>query len=127
MEEELLAADMEAVEKNGPNSQPSLQSIKARLDRISDYQASALAKEDPLQANLGSINSGLMGIAVQMDVVIQRMWSGKTESIERIQKTLPALDAYLRVARQIDRYAQIELKASAPRKAETGSTPAKPR
>ncbi len=36
----------------------------ARLSRVLDYQASSLEKDDPLEANLGSINSGLMRVAL---------------------------------------------------------------
>ncbi|MDA1013719.1 MAG: hypothetical protein O3A00_04600 [Planctomycetota bacterium] len=41
----------------------------ARLSRVLDYQASSLQKEDPLEANLGSINSGLMRVALWWAVI----------------------------------------------------------
>ena len=34
----------------------------ARLSRVLDYQVSSLQKDDPLEANLGSINSGIESI-----------------------------------------------------------------
>ena len=129
-EEETISTDTDVVETTGqgPASMTDTsECLEARLDRILDYQTSALSKDDPLQANLGSVNSGLMTIAVQFDAFIGQVLAGGPATIERMQKLLPLLDAHLRVTRQIDRYAQIELKATAPRKGDSERTPTKPR
>lgn len=82
----------------------------ARLKRLHDFQTSSLAKDDPLEATLGSVNSGLMGIAFWLDEVLTDAMESGPPSIERLQRMLPAIEAHLRVTRQVDRFAQLELR-----------------
>jgi hypothetical protein len=89
---------------------------EARLGRVLDYQAGSLAKEDALEANLGSINSGLMRVALWLDETIEEAMESGPRTVERLQRILPAIDTHLRVTRQVDRFAQIELRASGARK-----------
>jgi len=89
---------------------------EARLSRVRDYQAKSLAKEDDLEANLGSINSGLMRVALWLDEAIEQALESGPRSIERLKRMLPAIDTHLRVARQVDRFAQIEIRAAESRK-----------
>ena len=91
-------------------------SHEARLSRVLDYQASSLGKEDPLEANLGSINSGLMRVALWLDETIEQAMESGPRTVERLQRILPAIDTHLRVTRQVDRFAQIELRAIGARK-----------
>lgn len=85
---------------------------EARLSRVLDYQTASLAKRDPLAANLGSINSGLMRVALWLDETIEQAIGSGPRTVERLQKILPAIDTHLRVTRQVDRFAQIELRAA---------------
>lgn len=94
---------------------------EARLSRVRDYQAKSLAKEDDLEANLGSINSGLMRVALWLDEAIEEALESGPRSIERLKRMLPAIDTHLRVARQVDRFAQIEIRAAESRKAKVSS------
>ena len=89
---------------------------EARLNRVLDYQAASLEKENALEANLGSINSGLMRIGLWLDETIERAIESGPRTIERIQELMPAIDAHLRVTRQVDRFAQVELRAAESRK-----------
>jgi hypothetical protein len=98
---------------------------EARLTRVLDYQASALTKEDHLEANLGSINSGLMRIGLWLDETIGRAMAGGPPTVERMHRILPAIETHLRVTRQVDRFAQIELRAAAARKPKATDDPAK--
>jgi hypothetical protein len=82
----------------------------ARLNRLHDFQTSSLAKEDPLDANLGSVNSGLIRVALWLDEVITDAMESGPASVERLQRMLPAIDTHLRVTRQVDRFAQLELR-----------------
>ena len=84
----------------------------ARLSRVLDYQASSLEKEDALEANLGSLNSGLMRVALWLDETIEQAMDSGPPNIDRLQRILPAIDTHLRVTRQVDRFAQIELRAA---------------
>lgn len=88
----------------------------ARLSRVLDYQASSLEKDDPLEANLGSINSGLMRVALWLDETIEQAMESGPPNVERLSRILPAIDTHLRVTRQVDRFAQIELRAVEARK-----------
>ena len=98
---------------------------EARLTRVLDYQASALTKEDHLEANLGSINSGLMRIGLWLDETIGRAMAGGPPTVERMHRILPAIETHLRVTRQVDRFAQIELRAAAARKPKATDDPVK--
>ena len=84
----------------------------ARLSRVLDYQASSLQKDDPLEANLGSINSGLMRVALWLDETIEQAMVSGPPNVERLSRILPAIDTHLRVTRQVDRFANIELRAA---------------
>ncbi len=93
----------------GPNSETD--TSQARLKRVNDYAHASLEKPDPLHSNIGSINSGLMRIAISMDEAIQLSINYGPRSIERLQKVIPAIETHLRVTRQVDRFAQFEQRA----------------
>ena len=88
----------------------------ARLSRVLDYQASSLEKHDPLEANLGSINSGLMRVALWLDEAIEQAMESGPPNVERLPQIIPAIDTHLRVTRQVDRFAQVEMRAAEARK-----------
>jgi hypothetical protein len=87
-----------------------------RLSRVLDYQANALAKKDALEANLGSLNSGLMRMSLWLDEAIEQAMGMGQPNVERLEQILPAIETHLRVMRQVDRFAQIELRANQSRK-----------
>ena len=101
-----------------------------RFGRVLDYQTASLAREDALEANLGSINSGLMQIALWLDETISRTIEQGPRTVEQLPAVLPAIDAHLRVTRQVDRFAQIELRAAEARRPAgahtTGTAPDEP-
>ena len=84
----------------------------ARHGRVLDYLAESLEKPDALRANLGSLNSGLMHVALNLDTTIVQALESGPRTIERLQKILPAIETHLRVTRQVDRFAQIEIRAA---------------
>jgi len=89
---------------------------EARLRRVLDYQANALAKEDALEGSLGSINSGLMRMSLWLDEAIEQAMESGPPHVERLEQILPAIETHLRVTRQVDRFAQIEMRANEARK-----------
>ncbi len=99
-----------------PEVAEAASSHDARLSRVLDYQACSLAKDNPLEANLGSINSGLMRVALWLDETIEEAMESGPLNVERLARILPAIDTHLRVTRQVDRFAQIELRAADARK-----------
>ncbi len=88
----------------------------ARLSRVLDYQAHSLEKDDPLEANLGSINSGLMRMALWLDEAVEQAMASGPPNVERLSRVVPAIDTHLRVTRQVYRFTQIELRAVEARK-----------
>lgn len=106
----------ESSESAGAEAVRPASSHKARLSRLLDYQASSLEKDDPLEANLGSINSGLMRVALWLDETIEQAMESGPPNVERLSRILPAIDTHLRVTRQVDRFANIELRAAEARK-----------
>ena len=63
-----------------------------------------------------SINSGLMRVALCLEETIEQAMGTGPPNLERLQRVLPAIDTHLRVTRQVDRFAQIELRAAEARK-----------
>jgi hypothetical protein len=84
--------------------------LQRRLDSIATYLAASLAKRNPLLATVGSVNSGLMSINLFLEESLLQALAAASSSIEQLQKLQPAIDMYLRVTRQIDRFAQLEIK-----------------
>jgi hypothetical protein len=96
------------------------------LSRVLDYQAHALAKPDPLQANLGSINSGLMRISLWLDESVAHALDGGPPDVERLSRVSQAIDTYLRVTRQVDRFSQLELRTFEARRRQRTEHPREP-
>jgi hypothetical protein len=85
---------------------------EARLSRMLDHLASSLEKEPPLEASLGAFNAGLMRMALRLEeLIVAAMESGPLD-MERFQEIKPAIETHLRLLRQMDRFANIELRAA---------------
>lgn len=110
-----LTAGDQPGERSLPEDRP-LSVHDARLSRVLDYLAHSLAKHDPLEANLGSINSGLMRMALWLDESVEQAMASGPPDVERLSRVLPAIDTHLRVTRQVDRFTQIVLRAVEARK-----------
>jgi hypothetical protein len=93
-----------------------------RMARIQDYETTSLAKPDNLEACVGASNSDLMKIGVHLAAVINPAMENL--DITKLNQVLPALDTQLRVARQIERFAQFEARLAETRKKakDTGSS-----
>ena len=119
--EEFLAA------AGNVSSRPqNLEFQKRRLELAAEYQKTALQTEDAPLANLGSLNGGLMRIAVSLDESIATMLEQGGLAVEQLRTILPAVEMHLRVTRQIDRFAQLELRAE-PRQMSARNKPRKAR
>jgi hypothetical protein len=81
---------------------------KAKRQRIDEYEAFALDKEDHLEANLACLNAGLMRVGSRVEEALERTMDQSPLSADRVQTLMPMLDAQLRIARQIERYAHLE-------------------
>ena len=85
-----------------------------RMQRILEYAAQALANTNVLESNLASINSGLLKMALWLEQTIEEATASMPLTPERVQRVYQAIDTHLRIARQVDRFAQIELRAAHP-------------
>jgi hypothetical protein len=83
----------------------------ARLQRIIDYQIEALAKPQALEANLGCVNGGLLRVSYYLEETLDESIAAGPRTADRLERMRPVVDMQLRVARQIQRFAQIETRA----------------
>ena len=90
----------------------SLEDQLRRFRRVLDYQARALAKENELESNVASINCGLLRMALRLEEMIDSTMASTPVSLERMQRVYQAIETYLKVTRQIDRFAQFEQRAA---------------
>jgi len=86
------------------------QEMQRRLDRVTAYGNASLGKRNPLLATLGSVNSGLMRVNLYVEEALVQTLATGPLTIEQIQKVQPSVDLLLRLTRQIDRLAQLEIK-----------------
>jgi hypothetical protein len=85
-------------------------SVESREQRIADYVAESLAKDDALEANLGILNADLMLIAHRFRHALDEALQQPPETLAEMAEFMPGIDGYLRVVKQIDRFSQLALK-----------------
>jgi hypothetical protein len=115
---DLLPQTVESIPTRDNRSKAEIR--EARLSCVMNYQAKSLEKTDALEANLGSLNSGLIRIGVSLDETIQQALESSPRTLESVQRLLPAIETHLRLTRQVDRFAQIEVRAAESRKPKPG-------
>ena len=113
METPVLQPEPEARHAGPPRAERTASAREDRMLRRFDYLAASLQKQNALEANLGSINAGLIGIAHSLGEMIEETLEAVPRNVESIQRLLPFIDTHLRVARQVDRFSQVELRTKA--------------
>lgn len=81
---------------------------KLRLAKIREYLIESLQQADALQANLGATSSDLMLMGFRLKEAIEEALAKSTDSLGRFERLMPAIEGYLKVTRQIDRFAQLD-------------------
>jgi hypothetical protein len=81
-----------------------------RVQRLVEYTADSLAKENALEANLGVINGDLMLLEYRFRQGLDELFKESPHSLEELTIAMPSVDAFLRIAKQIDRYSQFAAK-----------------
>lgn len=113
----------ETAPANEPEAKSKAAGLTAkRLEKVDDHLRESLDKADSLEANLGVVSADLMRMACRLTVAIEESLGKR--SLEQIDKLVPTIDAYLRIARQIDRLAMLDRRLTSSR---APTTPAKPR
>lgn len=97
-------------EAEGAIEPPACDAENIRQQRIVDYVTESLAKNDLLEANLGAVNGDLMLIAYRLQAVLGDVLQRPPESLVELSELMPAIDGYLRVTKQVERYSQLALK-----------------
>ncbi len=85
-----------------------------RFQRLADYQMKAVKNADPLVASLAVINSDLMGFAFRLSKAIDGAVGEGAASLQELHQVDPALNSFLRVAKQIDRFTQLGIHLGKP-------------
>jgi hypothetical protein len=109
---------LDGVETVDVGEQPSEPTVyreedEPRLRRIADYEAVALAKENPFEAVMEATSAGLMRIELRLQKAIEQAMKTVPVTPERIRTLAPTFDIHLKYARQIDRYGQVVRRLSA--------------
>lgn len=93
-----------------------------RFQRLADYQKKAVKNVDPLVASLAVINSDLMGFAFRLSQAIDGAVGEGAASLQELHQVDPALNSYLRVAKQIDRFTQLGIHLGKPQGSAVAAT-----
>lgn len=88
-----------------------------RQQRIEDYLRTALAMEDPLAANVGAVNSDLMLFGYSLQRAITKALETAPAALDEFGKLMPAIDSYMRISRQVERFAKLNQQLGAAEKA----------
>ena len=78
-----------------------------RLQKIEQLQSESVAKSDPLEANLGAASGGLLRMGYRLEQAIEGALVNLPSPFERFERLVPAIDMYLKVMRQADRFVQL--------------------
>ncbi len=83
---------------------------EARQRCIHAYEQKSIAQPDELLACLGLVNSGLVDLALRYRNVIVQSFTDESSNLEHVRKVAAATDDYLRLVRQVQAYAQLEVR-----------------
>lgn len=102
---------MEAMNKTTSDSGPASERTPTwseRMALVRAYQQQALARPDPLAANLGTIAGDVMSFAHALAHLTQTQLAQGTVSEEARRQFVANMELYLKVVRQSDRLVQLE-------------------
>jgi hypothetical protein len=96
-----------------PNSSQSKEQGRAeptreeRLELIRRFQAQALTRPNPLEANLEMISSDLMLLAYRQREILEASLAAPVDSAQQADTFTQGSERYIRFVRQLDRLTQI--------------------
>jgi hypothetical protein len=85
--------------------------------RIQAYLEDSLARPNALEANVGAAASGLMAVEFRLHQAIAAALPATPAALEHYPRLMPAIDGCLRINKQIDRLAQLQLQLAAAQQA----------
>jgi hypothetical protein len=114
-----LSAEAQA-QADGHGAKLTTEELSELRDRRNlEYFQAALSVRDPLGASIGAINGDLMIFANHLQQIIMPAFQSLPKEPGALAMVVPAIDAYGRVARQVERFTN--LKARLDRQQEAGS------
>ena len=93
-----------------------------RLQRIHQHLVEVLQQPDALRANLGATANDLLTLGYRLKEAIDQRLSDPSDPLARFENLTPAIEAYLKITRQVDRLANLDHQM-----ANAKATPGKPR
>jgi len=78
-----------------------------RLQKIKQYQREALVMLPPEEANVGANTGGLMFVTMQLETAIMIALAERTNSFDKVQQVLPAINTLIQCERQQDRLVRL--------------------
>jgi hypothetical protein len=81
-----------------------------RLARIAEYLHEALRKDDPLRANLGAFNAGLMEIALKHEAAVKNSLNAAAGNILENPHLQRGLSVHANLLRQMDRNVNLDIR-----------------
>jgi hypothetical protein len=118
MNARLMSSTEGLEQRTAPNSSPpapaetELPLDGERLDLIRRFQREALARPNPLAANLAMINSDLMKLCQRLSKSMEKSVAKLGSSAGEHEQLARQTTTYLGVVRQIDRLAHLDLALS---------------
>ena len=94
-----------------PHDASPAEQATARWDRIHRYTDAALKNPDEFESNLSLVTASLLGIAFRQQQLLECATERCADSPKKLERQRVALDDFLRVTKQIERYMQLELRS----------------
>ena len=95
---------------SGSGATSTTEPITPQQRRLQDLIAAALATACPLEANLGIVKCGLIDLAQRLHTALVSALGEPPATVAEIEQVSRTIDQYLRLTKQIDRYAQLAIK-----------------
>lgn len=102
-----------ATARSGIDEERELDDLAA--SRLRDYLRESLLQASATVAALASVNHGMIQIARKLEAALRDALSEEPLTLEQASAIEPMLNTYLRMTREIERYAQTQMRAAAPR------------
>jgi hypothetical protein len=103
-----IAAD-DSAEAGGEESDPT----DGRVERILEHVDDSLRLDDPLQATVGAASGDLMLMQYRLRQVLDEVLQQTPDTLTALAEVMPALNTYMKVSQQVDRFIQLSLKIQA--------------
>ena len=92
----------------GPPEPSGADVAQLRLQRLNQHLVEVLQQPDAMRANLGATANDLLTLGYRLKEAIDRRLSDPSDPLAQFENLTPAIEAYLKVTRQVDRLANLD-------------------